>query len=188
MVLPAAMILSGLPQEQFTEDLGFIFSQGNSLLKSPEISPPTSPRSSSPAESGISSSSSISSISSISSASCASYVSTVSERSLSLDYYLEVIDQLEQRFLVSKLVDFPHFLNFGTIEKKIKYENRNLIDLYNNIKTGSWTLQPTILQKGVKNFFENRSQMSRLDGAHIPPHNMKKCRHWDCGYEEPEYY
>nr|CAI5859177.1 unnamed protein product [Callosobruchus analis] len=80
MTLPAAMVLSGMPREHFGEDFSTVFDQGTVLLKSPSLSSTASFRS---AESGFSSLSSIDSM----------------ERGL--DYYLDVIDKLEERFKVT---------------------------------------------------------------------------------------
>lgn len=79
MALSAAMILSGLPREQFTEESQSIFNYGEILLKSPSSSSLTSTVSSS--DSGVSSTSAESLMK-------------------SLDLYLDIISNLEQKFQV----------------------------------------------------------------------------------------
>lgn len=79
--------------------------------------------------------------------------------------------------------------NFKTENKYIKvvYQNRNILDLDEHLKS-DWLFRHAVLQSGVANFFENRSQYSRVNGANIPRHFMIKCKENDCGFNEPKYY
>ncbi|XP_019874898.1 uncharacterized protein LOC109602895 isoform X2 [Aethina tumida] len=68
---------------------------------------------------------------------------------------------------------------------KVIYQGRDILDLAANLN-GSWCFQYAILQSGINNFFDNRSQLSRLDGVMAPPHDLVRCK--DCDFFEPHYY
>lgn len=86
MALSAALILSGLTQEQFSGELQDIFNHGAVLLKSPSTS--------SIASSGT--------ISSYHSESGISSMSTDSSVASGLEMYIDIISKLEERFQVKK--------------------------------------------------------------------------------------
>ncbi|XP_018575036.1 uncharacterized protein LOC108913875 [Anoplophora glabripennis] len=167
MALSAAVVMSGLPREQFTEDIQCVFNYGEILLKSPSPS----------------------SLSTSSFQSSESGISSMSSESLlqSLDRYLDIISNLEYKFQVFQ--DIKKLPTFKTENKCIKviYQNRNILDLDQNLKS-NWLFQHAILQRGIANFFENRSQYSRVNGATIPRHFMIRCKENDCGFNEPKYY
>nr|CAH7762558.1 unnamed protein product [Callosobruchus chinensis] len=111
MTLPAAMVLSGMPREHFGEDFSTVFDQGTVLLKSPNVSSTASFRS---AESGFSSLSSIDSM----------------ERGL--DYYLDVIDKLEERFKVTFFQSLMRYISLFIIiflSKINLHSNENVYDV-----------------------------------------------------------
>lgn len=46
--------------------------------------------------------------------------------------------------------------------KKIMYNNRDILDLSSNLNNSSNFIQATRLENNIKHFFENRSQLHRL--------------------------
>lgn len=71
----------------------------------------------------------------------------------------------------------------------ILYDNRNLLDLYNNVKN-SWNIKYANLDGGINCFFENRSQLSRLANLEQPSHVTSICEYddGDCGFVIQHYF
>lgn len=67
---------------------------------------------------------------------------------------------------------------------KITWFSRNLLDLGANIKSKKPFLVPAQIPKGVQSYFEHRSQISRIQGAEVPPHDMVECTDCDCKFLE----
>ncbi|CAH0556723.1 unnamed protein product [Brassicogethes aeneus] len=70
-------------------------------------------------------------------------------------------------------------------QNPIMYDGRDILNLNANIR-GTWNCKTAILPKGVESFFQNRSQLSRIDGVSAPRHFLIKCN--DCDFLEPRYY
>lgn len=70
--------------------------------------------------------------------------------------------------------------------REIIYDNRDILNLAANIQW-KWECKTAVLQSGTSYFFENRSQYSRVLGAHIPEHFMVTCSIEGCLFNEPHY-
>lgn len=68
---------------------------------------------------------------------------------------------------------------------RIRWGDRNLLDLGGNIKSGWNMIQPAELQPGASDHLDNRSQFTRLDGEYCPRYCINRC---NCDFEEPIYY
>ncbi|KAG5900717.1 hypothetical protein JTB14_038235 [Gonioctena quinquepunctata] len=164
---------------------GAFFNHGTVLLKSPSSSSIASIASaSSSSSSGSTSSGSTSSGSTSSSATSESGFSSLTTEIEKADYYLDVIAKLEQRFQI--LCELPKYV-YRSSNTEVIYENRNVLDLAGNLNPG-WRFKHAVLQNGVNHFFENRSQLSRLDGAEPPAHILVPCDEKDCSFIEPLYF
>lgn len=62
-------------------------------------------------------------------------------------------------------------------KSKITYKGRNLLDLVDNMTDSRWDLQYSKLPKDPLNFFNNRSQYSRVNGDDLPLHIDVACEH-----------
>ncbi|GLV39113.1 hypothetical protein CBL_06164 [Carabus blaptoides fortunei] len=65
------------------------------------------------------------------------------------------------------------------IQKKseIMYLGANLLDLGNNLTNSKWNMQYSELRKDAQNFFDNRSQYSRVNEDNVPLHVDINCEH-----------
>ncbi|RZC32045.1 uncharacterized protein BDFB_013120 [Asbolus verrucosus] len=163
MALPAAMALSGLNEEHFSDGLDDVFSHGAVLLKSPSKSSVASTESGCSQESGISS------------------MSSESGPSKNLAPYFDFLykSQFEFKVVCSSR---DHMWE----DKRIFFNNRDILNLGANLQW-KWEFQQAKIRPGVKYYFENRSQYSRVLGAHMPDYKMKVCPYEDCSFQEPKY-
>ncbi|XP_072383705.1 uncharacterized protein [Diabrotica undecimpunctata] len=107
-----------------------------------------------------------------------------------LNYYIDVIDRLEEKFIFYRAHNRPMGHIYSSLDPKIMYQKRDLLDLASNVEgtSGNWDFQHAILKTGSSSFFQNRSQFSRIDGLEIPPHQVKRCIVGDCSYNEHIYF
>ncbi|XP_023023221.2 uncharacterized protein [Leptinotarsa decemlineata] len=194
MALPAAMVLSGMPRNHFPDHLQSVFNQGSVLLKSPRSASAASSSSSSSTvvldEPSSSASSVIGSPPESSSGSRASSSQTL-EMAPSPGRNMRNVRNFV-RMLSDDEFPIPDLFNRHRSnpdengKTRVMYQKRNLLDLERNLR-GNFPLQYAAIPRGVNNFFENRSQLSRLHGAQIPPYETFTCKRENCGFEEPIY-
>lgn len=70
------------------------------------------------------------------------------------------------------------------------YNNRNILDLGANIRQQSSFFRPVELPMGTidGNYFENRSQYSRVADVLPPAHVNETCPFENCDFKEPIYF
>lgn len=83
--------------------------------------------------------------------------------------------------IVNTIPDPPK-IEFQKSNLRIKYEDRQLLDLMSNLLDSRWNLQHSALSKSPLNFFNNRSQYSRVNGHPIPLHVDVTCP--DCDFTQ----
>ncbi|KAF5302995.1 hypothetical protein FQR65_LT08324 [Abscondita terminalis] len=66
----------------------------------------------------------------------------------------------------------------------VKWNERNLLDLHDNITKNEIFFSPSKLPPGVDSYFNNRSQFSRLQGATVPLHDTNCCKKINCKFVE----
>ncbi|EFA03641.1 uncharacterized protein LOC100142016 [Tribolium castaneum] len=166
MALPAAIALSGLNKEYFSDGLNDVFNHGAVLLKSPSLSSIASSDDAYSQESGISSMSSETSI------------------ARNLAPYFNML--FNTSHIELKSADDPEPKAKPEV-REIMYENRDILNLASNI-AWKWDCKSAVLQTGPSYFFENRSQYSRVLGAHMPEHVIVTCPVEGCSYKELHYF
>ncbi|KAK5645888.1 hypothetical protein RI129_004352 [Pyrocoelia pectoralis] len=171
------MALSGLSRNE-CEPLGYLFDEGAKVINT--ASSTTSSSSSSSLRTSPSITSSESGIASISN----EYFTPPSDDGFSLlrldasqlNKFLESLDDHQEK----KLEVAPLAVNRASV----MWTGRNVLDLYDNIRGNGTMYTQAVIPKGVNNFFNNRSLLSRLNGATVPPHNVQSCSNGNCEFIE----
>jgi len=71
------------------------------------------------------------------------------------------------------------------VQTRLIRGGRNVLDLLTNVRYG-WNL--TYSQLNFNRYFDDRSQLSRLDGAFVPRHTTHVCHSDNCGFRQFTYF
>ncbi|CAG9864692.1 unnamed protein product [Phyllotreta striolata] len=190
MALAAALALSGVPLEDLTNE----FQDGviDAILilkksKTPDPSPSTSPDSSTPTSP---TSSCFSDNSEISSSTKKISSSAICRRSFT-HYQFDMIDDFFTN--MDFLSQFPYDLQFSFCDRKVLYQNRDLMDLAGNLReTSNWMCRPSdcsstnesseISLQTFSDSFYSKSPVGDRPGS---LQCMVSCSENDCSFTEP---
>ncbi|KAB0797703.1 hypothetical protein PPYR_08696 [Photinus pyralis] len=169
--LSVAMALSGLSRNE-CEPLGYLFDEGAKIVNAASSSSSSSSSSSRTSPSLASSESGIASFST-------EYFTPPSDDGFSLfqlDEFLETLDDHQE----DKKTEVPIPVNTS----QVMWTGRNILNLYANIQGNATMYAQATIPKGVSSYFNNRSQLSRLEGATVPPHTVHSCCNGSCEFVE----
>ncbi|KAF5302125.1 hypothetical protein FQA39_LY10460 [Lamprigera yunnana] len=167
--LSLAMVLSGVSRNEW-EHMGYLYDKGekmtNHIIRS-SSSFCSTPRMSPSSDSGIAS---LSTDDRCSPRLCHDDLSLINVESTGSNKILKFLESLDNALEIGRPTPFP------VCKDKLTWNQRNLLDLNSNLKKNEIFFTASILPPGVANFFDNRSQFSRLQGATIPLHHTNKCK------------
>lgn len=180
------MALSGLERNEW-QDFEYLYDEGTKMANSLSRSTSTSSLRTSPSsESGIASISTDTSPPPLSDDDFALFKVEIQQLD-SGKRILEFLESLDGNELdVQEPTEEKHEKPFPILHT-IPWNNRNLLNLYDNLIKNQTFFSPTKLPQGVDSYFNNRSQFSRLQGANVPLHDIRNCRNKNCKFVEYIY-